>query len=82
VLEKKLSNLTLVVHDFGGAIGFNFAIQQPEKVKNFVILNSWLWSSKTDPDFIKLSRILKSPLLKTTANIKTNKQKHIYHLIN
>jgi pimeloyl-ACP methyl ester carboxylesterase len=63
VLEKKLSNLTLVVHDFGGAIGFNFAIQQPEKVKNFVILNSWLWSSKTDPDFIKLSRILKSPLL-------------------
>jgi len=25
VLEKKLDNLTLVVHDFGGAIGLNFA---------------------------------------------------------
>jgi haloalkane dehalogenase len=63
VLEKQLHTITLVVHDFGGPIGLNFAIQHHEKVKNLVILNSWLWSSKTDPDFIKLSKILKSPLL-------------------
>jgi haloalkane dehalogenase len=63
VLEKKLDNLTLVVHDFGGAIGLNFAIKYPEKIKNLVILNSWLWSSKDDAEFIKLSKILKSPLL-------------------
>lgn len=63
VLEKNLENITLVVHDFGGAIGLNFAMQYPEKIKRFVILNSWLWSNKTDPDFIKLSKILKSPLL-------------------
>src|SRR5690606_23777115 len=37
--------------------------QHPEKVKRIVIINSWLWSSKNDPDFIKLSKILKSPLL-------------------
>ena len=63
VLEKSLENITLVVHDFGGVIGLNFAIQYPEKIKRIVILNSWLWSSKTDPDFIKLSKVLKSPLL-------------------
>lgn len=63
VLEKNLDNITLVVHDFGGAIGLNFAMRYPEKIKRLVILNSWLWSSKTDPDFIKLSKILKSPLL-------------------
>ncbi len=63
VLEKKLEGITLVVHDFGGPIGLNFAIKYPEKVKLIVILNSWLWSSKTDPDFIKMSRILRSPLL-------------------
>lgn len=63
VLEKNLENITLVVHDFGGAIGLNFAMQYPEKIKRLVILNSWLWSSKTNPDFIKLSKILKSPLL-------------------
>jgi pimeloyl-ACP methyl ester carboxylesterase len=63
VLEKKLQNITLIVHDFGGPIGLNFAMQYPEKIKKIVILNSWLWSSQTDPDFIKLSKILKSPLL-------------------
>ncbi len=63
VLEKQLDNITLVVHDFGGAIGLNLAMQYPKKIKRLVILNSWLWSSKTDPDFVKLSKILKSPLL-------------------
>ena len=63
VLEKKLENATLVVHDFGGPIGLNVAIKHPEKIKNLIILNSWLWSSENDPDYIKLKKILKSPLL-------------------
>ncbi len=63
VMEKQLNKITLVVHDFGGPIGLNFAIQHPEKIKNLVILNSWLWSSENDPDYIKLKKILKSPLL-------------------
>ncbi len=63
VLEKKLDNLTLVVHDFGGPIGLNFAIRHPEKIKHLVVLNSWLWSSKEDADYIRLRKILKSPLL-------------------
>ena len=63
VLEKQLNNITLVVHDFGGPIGLNFAFQNPEKIKNLVILNSWLWSSENDADYIKLKKVLKSPLL-------------------
>ncbi len=63
VLEKGLENITLVIHDFGGPIGLNFAIQYPEKIKSLVILNSWLWSSKNDADFIRLSKVLKNPLL-------------------
>ncbi len=63
VLEKDLKDISLVVHDFGGPIGLNFAIAQPERIKSIVILNSWLWSSANDPDFIRLTRILKSPLL-------------------
>lgn len=63
ILQKNLENITLVVHDFGGPIGLNFAMQYPDKIKNIVILNSWLWSAKNDSDFIKLSKILKSPLL-------------------
>ena len=60
---KDLRNITLVVHDFGAPIGLSYAICNPENIKRLVILNSWLWSSKNDPDFIRLSRILKSPLL-------------------
>lgn len=63
VLEKQLENITLVIHDFGGPIGLNFAIQHPEKIKNLIILNSWLWSSENDPEYIKLKKILKSSLL-------------------
>jgi len=60
---KKLQSFTLVVHDFGGPIGLNFAIRHPEKVKNIILLNSWLWSSEDNPEFIKMSKLLKSPLL-------------------
>lgn len=63
VAEKQLDNLVLIVHDFGGPIGLNFAIRHPEKVEKIVILNSWLWSSMGDPDFTNVTKILKSPLL-------------------
>jgi pimeloyl-ACP methyl ester carboxylesterase len=63
VLSLGLNDITLVVHDFGGPIGLNVAIKHPGLIKRIVILNSWLWDSSTDPEFIKLSRILRSPLL-------------------
>ncbi len=63
ITEKQLKNITLVVHDFGSPIGLNFAIRHPEKITHLVILNSWLWSSKSDPDYIRMSNMLKSPLL-------------------
>ncbi|MBO9562984.1 MAG: alpha/beta fold hydrolase [Niastella sp.] len=63
ILAENLRNITLVVHDFGGPIGLNVAMQHPDRITGIVILNSWLWSSKADPDFIKTSKILKSPLL-------------------
>lgn len=35
-----LKNITLVVHDWGGAIGFGLATQMPELIKRIVILNT------------------------------------------
>ena len=63
ILKKNLNDITLAVHDFGGPIGLNVALQHPEKIKRLVILNSWMWSSAEDPEFIRFSKILKSPLL-------------------
>lgn len=62
-LSMDLRDITLVVHDFGGPIGLNFALQHPYRIKNMVILNSWLWSADGEPDFIRLKKVLKSPLL-------------------
>ncbi len=59
----KLDKFTMVVHDFGGPIGFGYAVQTPEKIKGLVVLNTWLWNTRNEPEFKKAEFILKSPLL-------------------
>jgi len=63
ILDKDLRGLTLVLHDFGGPIGFHAALKHPERIKRIVILNSWLWSSRNDEAYRKMSKVLRSPLL-------------------
>jgi haloalkane dehalogenase len=48
-LEKLLDSLdlhdiTFVVEDWGGPIGLSYAIRHPERVRNLVISNTYLWS--------------------------------------
>ncbi len=43
-----LENITLVVGDWGGPIGLSYAIRHPERIKNIVITNTWMWSTKRD----------------------------------
>jgi pimeloyl-ACP methyl ester carboxylesterase len=63
ILDKKLENICLLVHDFGGPIALHVALKYPQKFSKIIMLNTWMWSSADDPDFIKFSKILKSPLL-------------------
>lgn len=63
ILDRQLDNITLVVHDFGGPIGLNVAIRHPERFRRLIILNSWLWDSSNDPEFIQFSSVLRNPLL-------------------
>ena len=49
-LERLLEHLevdsfTLVVHDFGGPIGLSYAIKYPEKVKQIILFDTWLWAT-------------------------------------
>jgi pimeloyl-ACP methyl ester carboxylesterase len=60
--RMNLSDITLVLHDFGGPIGFHFAMKYPEKVKRIVIMNSWLWNFSEEPVFKSFHRIINSPL--------------------
>lgn len=58
-----LTDLHLVLHDFGGVIGMAYALDRPKQVKSITLFNSWLWDSSQEPEFEASSRILKSPLL-------------------
>ncbi len=63
IIDLNLHDISFVLHDFGGPIGFHFAICCPERVKNLIILNSWMWSSEGDPEYIRIKKVLKSPLM-------------------
>lgn len=53
-----LSNITLVVSDWGGPIGLSYAIKYPQKIKKLVLLNTWMWSVANDPYYQKFSSIM------------------------
>lgn len=43
-----LSSITMVVGDWGGPIGLSFALENPGRIKNVVITNTWMWSTRND----------------------------------
>jgi len=51
-----LKDITLVVHDWGGAIGFGFATRYPELIKRIVILNTAAFRSQRIPFTISLCK--------------------------
>lgn len=60
VRELRLSPIDLVVHDWGGAIGFGLAAAMPEAIRRLVILNTAAFASKHIPGRIALC---KAPIL-------------------
>ncbi|RLA64521.1 MAG: alpha/beta hydrolase [Epsilonproteobacteria bacterium] len=56
VNKLELKNITLVVHDWGGAIGMGMAVKYPEKIKNIVLLNTAAFNSKEIPSSIALCK--------------------------
>ena len=57
-----LRNITLVVHDFGGPIGLGAALEQPERIKQVVLFNTWLWETKSNPAVKKIDKIINSSI--------------------
>lgn len=64
-----LKRLHLVVHDWGGAIGFGFAARHPELIGRIVILNTAAFTSSRIPLRIAVCRIpILGPLIVRGAN--------------
>jgi cis-3-alkyl-4-acyloxetan-2-one decarboxylase len=57
VLELDLRNLTLVVHDWGGAIGMGLAARQPARIARLVVLNTAAFRSRAIPWRIAVCRV-------------------------
>lgn len=53
-----LTNITLVVHDFGGPIGLAAAFALRERVKRVVVVNSWMWSLEQDPAVVRIHKFV------------------------
>ncbi len=56
VEHLKLDRLTLVMHDWGGAIGMGFAVRYPEMIKRLVIFNTAAFIADRIPFSINLCR--------------------------
>ena len=57
VAELGLSRVHMVVHDWGGAIGFGWAVKRPELLGRILILNTAAFPSRRIPLRIALCRI-------------------------
>lgn len=65
-----ISNITLVMHDWGGPIGMGYALRHPDKIKRIVLMNTVAFLSRDFPKRIYLCRIpLLAPLLVRGANL-------------
>lgn len=58
--KLKLKSVSLIVHDWGGAIGFGYAVRHPEKIEKITILNT---AAFTDTKIPKRINICKTPVI-------------------
>jgi haloalkane dehalogenase len=61
VLELDLRDVTMMVQDWGGPIGFSVATRHPDRFAAFVIGNTWAWP-KSDVPTQLFSRFLGGPV--------------------
>lgn len=55
--ELDLSEITLVLHDWGGPIGLGAAVERPDRIRAVVVMNTWAWELPTFlPPFLRQFR--------------------------
>ncbi len=64
-----LRDLTLVLHDWGGAIGMGYAVRHPERIRRLVVFNTAAFLSPRIPVSLRLCRL---PVLGAAAILGMN----------
>lgn len=60
LLQLDLTNLTLVVHDWGGPVGLGFATRHPDRIQRLVLMNTWAFAAWPGGEFPKLLQMIRS----------------------
>ena len=58
----ELDDVTLVVQDAGGPIGLSWALDHPNRVKNLVLMNTYLWPLDDNVAAIRLANLVGNPM--------------------
>ena len=61
VLSLGLSDITLIVHDWGGPVGLGFAVRHPGLIRRIVLTNTWAFAHWPGAPFPKLIEMIRSP---------------------
>lgn len=64
VEELGLSEITFVGQDWGGPAAINYAIEHPDDVDAFVLMNTAMWPQTEDPVARTFGRVMNTPLPK------------------
>ena len=57
-----LTDITLVLHDWGGPIGLTYALRHPDTVRRLVLTNTWGWPLTHRPLIQAFSRLMGTPI--------------------
>jgi len=57
-----LKNITLVMGDWGGPIGMQYAVTHSENVERLVVTNTWAWPVNSDFHYIIFSAVMGGPI--------------------
>lgn len=60
MLELALTDITLVLHDWGGPVGLGVATRHPERIKRLVLMNTWASAPWPGAPFPRLLEIIRS----------------------
>lgn len=58
----RLTDVTLVAQDYGGPIALSWALDNPDRVRQVVLFNSWMWSLRDNPAARRLSFLVGNPI--------------------
>ncbi len=62
IASLDLQNVTIVGHDFGGSIGLDWASQNPDRVRDIILMNTWVWCLSKNPVIRSVSKAASSPI--------------------